>query len=181
VTANASSGRDPPPRSTPRRGWRSCSSSGAGPARQAQLEEIDPWWAPAWPITWKRAYSVAGLWWLESDGRVDWAELPMDAVFECEQLGRWVRAQRAGWPELASATFALVREPDMLADRGRAAWPCQRVRQLDPARPSASRQATWRKRSSLRATVSARTLDPGAVWLQTMGRAWAQVRHQRTR
>ncbi|MEV7028147.1 helicase associated domain-containing protein, partial [Kitasatospora sp. NPDC093558] len=37
---------------------------------------------------------------LESDGLVDWTVLPLDTVFEGEQLGRWVQAQRAGWPAL---------------------------------------------------------------------------------
>ncbi|MGK4586042.1 Helicase associated domain protein, partial [Kitasatospora sp. HPMI-4] len=70
------------------------------PQRRAALEEIDPWWAPRWPIVWQRTYSVARVWWLESDGRVDWATLPLETAFEGEQLGRWVRAQRAGWAEL---------------------------------------------------------------------------------
>ncbi|MFJ9847179.1 helicase associated domain-containing protein [Kitasatospora sp. NPDC101155] len=70
------------------------------PERRAALEEIDPWWCPRWPITWQRSYAVARQWWLESDGRVDWAQLPVETVFEGEQLGRWVRAQRAGWAEL---------------------------------------------------------------------------------
>ncbi|MFI9366973.1 Helicase associated domain protein [Kitasatospora sp. NPDC053057] len=70
------------------------------PERRAALEEIDPWWCPAWPITWQRTYAVARQWWLEAGGRVDWAQLPVDTVFEGEQLGRWVKAQRAGWPGL---------------------------------------------------------------------------------
>ncbi|MGW4894766.1 Helicase associated domain protein [Kitasatospora sp. NPDC004240] len=70
------------------------------PERRAALEEIDPWWCPTWPITWQRAYATARQWWLESDGQVDWTQLPVDTVFEGEQLGRWVQAQRAGWPGL---------------------------------------------------------------------------------
>lgn len=70
------------------------------PERRAALEEIDPWWCPAWPIVWQRTYAVARQWWLESDGRVDWPGLPLETAFEGEQLGRWVRAQRAGWSEL---------------------------------------------------------------------------------
>ncbi|MFI8085281.1 helicase associated domain-containing protein [Kitasatospora sp. NPDC086009] len=64
------------------------------------LEEIDPFWCPVWPVTWQRTYAVARSWWMESDGRVDWAALPQETVFEGEQLGRWVLAQRAGWPGL---------------------------------------------------------------------------------
>ncbi|MFJ2191697.1 helicase associated domain-containing protein [Kitasatospora sp. NPDC087861] len=70
------------------------------PERRAALEEIDPWWCPVWPITWQRTYATARQWWLESDGRVDWAQLPVETVFEGEQLGRWVKAQRASWPDL---------------------------------------------------------------------------------
>ncbi|MGW3045649.1 hypothetical protein ACWC9T_37820 [Kitasatospora sp. NPDC001159] len=62
------------------------------PQRRAALEEIDPWWAPRWPIVWQRTYAVARQWWLESDGRVEWAGLPLETAFEGEQLGRWVRA-----------------------------------------------------------------------------------------
>lgn len=54
------------------------------PERQAALEEIDPWWWPAWPITWQRSYAVARQWWLECDGRVDWTALPGDTVYEDE-------------------------------------------------------------------------------------------------
>ncbi|MEE1782785.1 Helicase associated domain protein [Streptomyces sp. SP17BM10] len=70
------------------------------PQRRAALEEIDPWWCPHWPITWQRSYAVARQWWLEADGLVDWTSLPVETVFEGEQLGRWVRAQRACWPDL---------------------------------------------------------------------------------
>ncbi|MGE7439472.1 helicase associated domain-containing protein [Kitasatospora sp. NPDC001175] len=55
---------------------------------------------PAWPIAWQRVYAAARQWWLEADGRVDWAALLADTVFEGEQLGRWVKAQRAGWADL---------------------------------------------------------------------------------
>jgi len=70
------------------------------PERRQALEEIDPWWCPTWPITWQRAWATARQWWLEADGQVDWAQLPKETVFESEQLGRWVLAQRAGWPGL---------------------------------------------------------------------------------
>ncbi|MFJ7280856.1 helicase associated domain-containing protein [Kitasatospora sp. NPDC098663] len=66
------------------------------PERRTALEEIDPWWC----LTWQRAYATARQWWLESDGRVGWARLPEDVVFEGEPLGRWVRAQRAGFAAL---------------------------------------------------------------------------------
>ncbi|MFD8484104.1 hypothetical protein ACFV18_32745, partial [Kitasatospora sp. NPDC059673] len=37
---------------------------------------------------------AARTWWQESDGRVDWPALPTETVFEGEQLGHWVAAQR---------------------------------------------------------------------------------------
>ncbi|MFJ7912648.1 Helicase associated domain protein [Kitasatospora sp. NPDC096204] len=70
------------------------------PERRRALEEIDPFWCPAWPITWQRTYATARMWWLDTDGLVDWTSLPLDTVYEGEQLGRWVQAQRAGWPGL---------------------------------------------------------------------------------
>ncbi|MGW4651501.1 helicase associated domain-containing protein [Kitasatospora sp. NPDC004289] len=70
------------------------------PERRAQLEAIDPWWAPRWPITWQRSYANARPWWLESDGRVDWAALPVETEFAGEALGRWAAAQRAAFGEL---------------------------------------------------------------------------------
>ncbi|MEV0538132.1 helicase associated domain-containing protein [Kitasatospora sp. NPDC050463] len=51
---------------------------------------------------WQRAYAVARQWWLEADGYVDWPALPEETVFEGEQLGRWVVAQRASFPRLES-------------------------------------------------------------------------------
>ncbi|MQS16035.1 hypothetical protein F7Q99_28285 [Streptomyces kaniharaensis] len=90
------------------RGSRSCAPRASSqlpgalvPERRRALEEIDLFWCPAWPITWQRAYTTARQWWLESDGLVDWTTLPQDPVYEGEQLGRWVKAQRAAWPDLA--------------------------------------------------------------------------------
>ncbi|MFD8784790.1 hypothetical protein [Kitasatospora sp. NPDC059599] len=37
---------------------------------------------------------------LESDGLADWAGLPVATEYEGKAIGRWVRAQRAGWAEL---------------------------------------------------------------------------------
>ncbi|MFF4345464.1 helicase associated domain-containing protein [Kitasatospora sp. NPDC001540] len=70
------------------------------PAWRQALEEIDPHWAPRWPITWQRAYVAARTWWQEADGRVDWPALPAETVFEGEQLGHWVAAQRGAFADL---------------------------------------------------------------------------------
>jgi hypothetical protein len=95
--------------------------------RRAALEEIDLWWCPSWPIIWQRAYATARQWWLEADGRVDWTALPEDTVFEGEQLGRWVKAQRAGWPGLAKdqqdllAAIGIEEDQELAAARAAAA------------------------------------------------------------
>jgi len=97
------------------------------PERRAALEEIDPWWCPAWPVVWQRTYAVARQWWLESDGRVNWATLPLETEFEGEQLGRWVRAQRAGWAELDQeqrdllAALGIEEDQELAAARAAAA------------------------------------------------------------
>ncbi|MFJ2583003.1 helicase associated domain-containing protein [Kitasatospora aureofaciens] len=96
------------------------------PERRAALEEIDPWWCPAWPITWQRAYAATRLWWLDSDGLVNWTTLPEDTVYEGEQLGRWVKAQRAGWPELEAdqrdllAAIGIAEDQELVAARAAA-------------------------------------------------------------
>ncbi|MEV0537947.1 Helicase associated domain protein [Kitasatospora sp. NPDC050463] len=94
--------------------------------RRRALEEIDPFWCPSWPITWQRTYSVARSWWLEADGHVDWAQLPEETVFEGEQLGRWVRAQRGGWPGLETdqqdllTAIGIEEDPDLVAAKATA-------------------------------------------------------------
>ncbi|WP_051811559.1 DEAD/DEAH box helicase [Kitasatospora sp. MBT63] len=96
------------------------------PERRRALEEIDPWWCPAWPIAWQRTYSAARQWWLESDGQVEWAELPESTVFEGEQLGRWVLAQRASHPGLETeqqellAAIGIEADPELVAAKAAA-------------------------------------------------------------
>ncbi|MER7850787.1 helicase associated domain-containing protein [Kitasatospora sp. NPDC096077] len=93
---------------------------------RAALEEIDPWWCPAWPVTWQRAYATARMWWLDTDGLVDWTRLPLDTVFEGEQLGRWVRAQRAGFAALDQeqrdllAAIGIEADPELVAAKAAA-------------------------------------------------------------
>ncbi|MGW7366970.1 hypothetical protein ACWGI8_26940 [Streptomyces sp. NPDC054841] len=58
-------------------------------------------------------------------GRVDWAQLPEETVFEGEQLGRWVVAQRAGCPGLEADQQDLLTairiEPDLELGAAKAA------------------------------------------------------------
>ncbi|MEV7182370.1 helicase associated domain-containing protein [Kitasatospora sp. NPDC093679] len=95
------------------------------PKRRRALEEIDPFWCPSWPVIWQRAYATARQWWLEADGRVDWAALPEETVFEGEQLGRWVVAQR-GRLARASALTEMVRRVGVGGG-----WMCGDVRGSD--------------------------------------------------
>lgn len=96
------------------------------PDRRRALEEIDPWWCPAWPIAWQRAYSVARSWWLESDGRVDWPALPLETLFEGQQLCRWALAQRAGFPGLEEdqqdllTAIGIEEDPELVAAKAAA-------------------------------------------------------------
>ncbi|MEW1914563.1 helicase associated domain-containing protein [Kitasatospora sp. NPDC085895] len=96
------------------------------PERRAALEEIDPWWCPTWPITWQRAWATARMWWLDSDGQVDWTQLPVETVYEGEQLGRWVLAQRAGWPGLEDdqrdllTSIGIEGDPELVAAKAAA-------------------------------------------------------------
>ncbi|MGW4651504.1 Helicase associated domain protein [Kitasatospora sp. NPDC004289] len=96
------------------------------PERRRALEEIDPWWCPSWPIAWQRTYAVARSWWLESDGKVAWAQLAEGVMFEGEALGRWVLAQRAGHPGLETeqqellAAIGIEADPDLVAAKAAA-------------------------------------------------------------
>ncbi|MFE9427065.1 Helicase associated domain protein [Kitasatospora sp. NPDC006697] len=99
------------------------------PIRRALLEAVDPWWCPEWPVTWQRCYAVARVWWLAAEGRVEWARLPVGTVFEGEQLGRWVREQRAAWAELVEeqqellTALGIEEDPGLAAERAAAARP----------------------------------------------------------
>ncbi|MFI9365548.1 alpha/beta hydrolase [Kitasatospora sp. NPDC053057] len=61
-----------------------------------------------------------------SDSRVDWAGLPLETAFEGEQLGRWVQAQRAGWPGLEEdqrdllAAIGIEEDPELVAAKAAA-------------------------------------------------------------
>ncbi|WP_030462599.1 hypothetical protein [Kitasatospora sp. NRRL B-11411] len=125
------------------------------PARRAALEAIAPGWAPTWPIAWQRTYAAARAWWLESNGRVDWAQLLAQTVLEGEQLGRRVAAQRAGFDGLVEerqevlAVLGVERDPVLAAQaaartwRAAKAWP--QVSQADRFRPGRLRAGPVRR------------------------------------
>ncbi|GLW71398.1 hypothetical protein Kpho02_36970 [Kitasatospora phosalacinea] len=64
-------------------------------------------WAPR-SIAWQRAYVAARTWWHEADGRVDWSALAAETVFEGEQLGHWVAAQRGAFADLGQEQEGLL-------------------------------------------------------------------------
>ncbi|MCC9312471.1 Helicase associated domain protein [Kitasatospora sp. RB6PN24] len=97
------------------------------PERRRRLEEIDPWWAPAWSIAWQRAYVAARAWWLASGGVVDWPALGRDVEFEDEPVGRFVHRVRAEWAALAEgqqellAAIGIEEDAELAAARAAAA------------------------------------------------------------
>ncbi|MFJ1709198.1 Helicase associated domain protein [Kitasatospora sp. NPDC088346] len=107
------------------------------PERRQALEAIDPWWCPAWPITWQRSYAAARAWWLACEGRVDWPGLPIETAFEGEAVGRWVRAQRGGWAQLAEEQQDLLLALGIEEDQELAAEAAERAEKA--ARPVRAR------------------------------------------
>ncbi|MFE7531696.1 helicase associated domain-containing protein [Kitasatospora sp. NPDC057542] len=77
---------------------------------------------------------MARQWWLESDGRVDWTQLPADTAFEGEQLSRWVKAQRADWSGLEADQRDLLAASGIEEDQELAA-----ARAAAAAKPKVSR------------------------------------------
>ncbi|GAA3043054.1 hypothetical protein GCM10020229_62870 [Kitasatospora albolonga] len=102
--------------------------------RRAQLEAVDPWWAPRWPIIWQRSYAVARMWWLEADGQTDWAGLDVGLQFDGEERGRRVRAQRAAFAGLKQERQDLLAALGIEEDQEPAA-----ARAKVAARPNKSR------------------------------------------
>lgn len=91
------------------------SSAGALSAeRREQLEDIDPSWCPAWPVTWQRCFHLVRM-------HLDSGEaLPTEAdgvVRRGEDLGRWVQSVRLGWDKLTSVQQ----------------WMCEQVLGIEPA------------------------------------------------
>ena len=95
--------------------------------RREALEDIDPSWCPAWPVDWQRAFHLARLH-REAVGALPVG--PGTAVVQGEDLGRWVRAQQAGWGKLSAAQQ----------------WMLEHVLGVEPAvvgRPRRSRAQIW--------------------------------------
>ncbi|WP_406359404.1 Helicase associated domain protein [Streptomyces sp. NBC_01544] len=76
--------------------------------RREQLEEIDPSWCPAWPVTWQRCFHLTRLHLEEVGGELP--TKPGVVVHQGEDLGRWVSAQRLGWNKLTSVQQWLLKQ-----------------------------------------------------------------------
>jgi hypothetical protein len=68
--------------------------------RRDALEQIDPSWCPAWPVTWQRAYVLCRRL-IEAGAPLPTA--PGQTTVQGEDLGAWVLAQRLGWDQLTAA------------------------------------------------------------------------------
>ncbi|MFI1159314.1 Helicase associated domain protein [Streptomyces sioyaensis] len=107
------------------------SSAGAlTEARREQLEEIDPSWCPAWPVTWQRCFHLTRQH-LDAGGSLPTAA--GDVVRQGEDLGLWIRAQRLGWEQLTGAQQ----------------WMCEHMLGIEPAtedekpKPRTSQADKW--------------------------------------
>jgi superfamily II DNA or RNA helicase len=98
--------------------------------RREQLEDIDPSWCPAWPVTWQRCFHLVRLH-LEAGG-----ELPMEPgtiVHQGEDLGQWVRSVRLGFDKRTTVQQ----------------WMCEHILGIQPAtenekpRPRTSQADKW--------------------------------------
>ncbi|MFE7961188.1 helicase associated domain-containing protein [Streptomyces sp. NPDC057413] len=69
-------------------------------ARMEALDDIDPGWCPAWDIAWQRCFRLTHAH-LQAGGSLPRAA--GEVIVQGEDLGAWVRAQRAGWDKLLPA------------------------------------------------------------------------------
>ncbi|MFG2533393.1 Helicase associated domain protein [Streptomyces sp. NPDC048516] len=82
--------------------------------RREQLEDIDPSWCPAWPVTWQRCFHLTRQH-LDAGGGLP--ATAGDVVRQGEDLGRWVTSVRLGWEQLTGAQQ----------------WMCEQVLGIEPA------------------------------------------------
>ncbi|MCX4782315.1 Helicase associated domain protein [Streptomyces sp. NBC_01264] len=68
--------------------------------RREALEAVDASWCPSWEISWQRAFHLTRVH-LDAGGRLP--ARPGEAVVQGEDLGVWLRGQRASWERLAWA------------------------------------------------------------------------------
>lgn len=96
--------------------------------RREQLEDIDPSWCPAWPVTWQRAFHLTRQH-LETGGTLPTA--PGDVVRQGEELGRWVQVQRLGWDKLTTVQQWMLEQVLGIEPAGEDEKPKPRTSQAD--------------------------------------------------
>ncbi|WP_329212420.1 DEAD/DEAH box helicase [Streptomyces sp. NBC_01708] len=98
--------------------------------RREQLEEIDPSWCPAWPVTWQRTFHFTRL---HLEAGEPLPTRPGQTLAQGEDLGRWVQTVRTGWDKLTGAQQ----------------WMCAHVLGIEPAeeaekpKPSMNQAQKW--------------------------------------
>ncbi|MDY0812996.1 helicase associated domain-containing protein [Kitasatospora purpeofusca] len=117
-------------------------------------QEVDPWWCPAWPAAWQRAYATARLWWLDTDGLVDWARLPEDGVRgrAARTLGEGAAGRPArpgGRPAGPARRDRLEADPELVAAKAAA-----------EAKPTVSRGDRFQQRLAALAALVEREQHP---------------------
>ncbi|MFK0050092.1 Helicase associated domain protein [Streptomyces sp. NPDC090741] len=98
--------------------------------RREQLEEIDPSWCPAWPVTWQRCFHLVRQH-LDTGQAVP--TTAGEVVRQGEDLGRSVTSVRHGWDQLTAVQQ----------------WMCEQVLGIEPAgedekpKPRTSQADKW--------------------------------------
>ncbi|MCF3120155.1 Helicase associated domain protein [Streptomyces arenae] len=98
--------------------------------RREQLEEIDPSWCPAWPVTWQRCFHLVRM---HRDAGEALTTEAGDVVRQGEDLGRWVQSVRYGWDQLTAVQQ----------------WMCEHILGITPAtddekpKPRTSQADKW--------------------------------------
>ncbi|WTV48451.1 Helicase associated domain protein (plasmid) [Streptomyces sp. NBC_00040] len=98
--------------------------------RREQLEEIDPSWCPAWPVTWQRCFHLVRQ---HLDAGEALPTVAGEVLRQGEDLGRWVTSVRYGWDQLTAVQQ----------------WMCEQVLGIEPAteeekpKPRTSQADKW--------------------------------------
>ncbi|NJQ07361.1 DEAD/DEAH box helicase family protein [Streptomyces lonarensis] len=75
-------------------------------ARREELEAIDPWWNPPWPLAWQRSYAALALLLGGDEARVP--DVLPGVTVDGVNVGAWLRRQRATWAQLSDGQRDLL-------------------------------------------------------------------------
>ncbi|MFF3691615.1 Helicase associated domain protein [Streptomyces sp. NPDC002187] len=82
-------------------------TGGLSAERRRELDDIDPAWCPTWPIAWQRCFHLART------HQAGGGTLPEESgllILQGEDIGHWIRVQRAEWDTLVPAQQWLLAE-----------------------------------------------------------------------